>query len=99
MTHGHEHDETVLRACLRRPLRYLGMVGSRNKVRQCFDRLLADGFTHSELDRVFAPIGFAVGSTTPCEIAASIAAQLLAVRSGVTSVPFNSNPLLEEPSA
>ena len=62
MTHGHAHDETVLRQCLGRPLRYLGMIGSRNKVKACFDRLLADGFDRAGLARVFAPIGFATGS-------------------------------------
>jgi xanthine dehydrogenase accessory factor len=99
MTHGHEHDELVLRACLRRELRYLGMIGSRRKVTQCFERLLADGFDRAELARVFAPIGFGVGSETPAEIAVSIAAQLAAVRAGVDRFPFNSNPLLEDARA
>ncbi len=94
MTHGHQHDEAVLRQCLRRPLRYLGMIGSAKKVRHCFDQLLADGFTRDELARVFAPVGFAVGSQTPAEIAVSIAAQLLAVRNGLSALPFSSNPLL-----
>ena len=96
MTHGHTFDEDVLRQCLGRPLRYLGMLGSLNKVRGCFDRLLRDGFDRVDIERVFAPIGFATGSATPAEIAASIAAQLVAVRAGVTRVPFNSNPLLEQ---
>lgn len=80
MTHGHEHDEQVLRQCLRRPLRYLGMLGSEAKVRACFQRLRAEGYADEELGRVRAPVGLPIGSRTPAEIAVSIAAQLVAVR-------------------
>lgn len=93
MTHGHAHDEEVLRACLREPHAYLGMIGSEQKVRRCFERLEADGFTTQELASVFAPVGFPIGSMTPAEIAVSIAAQLVAVRKGRRAVVFSSNPL------
>jgi len=82
MTHGHENDEALLRACLRREFRYLGMIGSRRKVDACFERLRRDGHTPQELARVSAPIGLDIGSRTPAEIAVSIAAQLVAVRRG-----------------
>ncbi|MEO0082110.1 MAG: XdhC/CoxI family protein [candidate division WOR-3 bacterium] len=94
MTHGHKHDETVLRQCLRREFAYLGMIGSEKKVLSCFERLRSEGFTREELSKVYSPIGFAVGSRTPPEIAVSVAAQLLAVRNGCASLRFNSNPLL-----
>jgi len=95
MTHGHRHDETVLRQLLSRSWRYLGMIGSRQKVREMLARLQADGMATEKLRRVFAPVGFAIGSHAPAEIAVSILAQLLAVRNGVTAIRFNDNPLLE----
>ena len=43
--------------------------------------LLAEGYTEEQLARVTTPIGIAIGSETPAEIAVSIAAQLIQVRS------------------
>ncbi|MDD4310624.1 MAG: XdhC/CoxI family protein [Candidatus Cloacimonetes bacterium] len=80
MTHGHLHDKEVLEQCLRKPLFYLGMIGSKTKVAQTFTNLMAKGFTEMELKKCHAPIGLAIGSQTPYEIAVSILAQLIALR-------------------
>ena len=80
MTHGHVHDKEVLQQCLKQPFRYLGMIGSRLKVKNTFDRLLSEGYNHQDLARVDAPIGISIGSQTPHEIAVSITAQLIKVR-------------------
>lgn len=93
MTHGHAHDEMVLRACMGKEHAYLGFIGSKAKVKRFFDALLAEGHTKDGLSRIFAPIGLTIGSDTPAEIAVSILAQLIAVRAGVTAVSFSSNPL------
>jgi xanthine dehydrogenase accessory factor len=93
MTHGHAHDEVVLRACLGKEHAYLGLIGSRAKVKRFFDALRAEGRADEELSRVFAPIGLDIGSDTPAEIAVSILAQIIAVRAGVTAVEFSQNPL------
>jgi xanthine dehydrogenase accessory factor len=81
VTRGHRHDAEALAACIRAPLAYLGMIGSRRKVflmRQDFlERGLA---TEAEWGRVFAPIGLDIGAVTVPEIAASIVGQLIAVR-------------------
>jgi xanthine dehydrogenase accessory factor len=82
MTFGHTHDEAVLRALVDRPLRYLGMMGSPAKVAAVFSHLRAAGVPDEALARVRAPIGAPIGSNTPDEIAVSVAAELLAVRSG-----------------
>ena len=82
MTRGHQADFEVLRQTLRAPVRYLGCIGSRRKLALCRDRLLDEGFTEAEYARVHAPIGLAIGAETPEEIAVSIAAELIAVRSG-----------------
>jgi len=83
VTRGHRHDAQCLRACIRSKAGYLGMIGSRRKVKLIFDELLQEGLaTPEELARVHAPIGLNIGGTTVEEIAVSIAAELVAVRSG-----------------
>lgn len=80
MTHQHAHDEEALRACLQKPWRYLGMIGSRRKVDVLFDKLASEGIDRKILQRVHSPIGLPIGSQTPAEIAVSICAQLIAVK-------------------
>lgn len=82
MTHGHVHDKQVLEQCLRMPHKYLGMIGSADKVAQTMQRLQDKGFSEAELRAVKAPIGLAIGSRSPHEIAVSILAQLIGIRSG-----------------
>jgi xanthine dehydrogenase accessory factor len=82
VTRGHTHDLDAMRALAARDLRYLGLIGSRAKVRRIYDMLLAEGMPAECLDRVRAPIGFDIGAVTPAEIAISIMAELVAVRRG-----------------
>jgi xanthine dehydrogenase accessory factor len=82
LTRGHMHDRTVLARALRTPARYIGMIGSRKKRDAIYAALLAEGFTQTDIDRCHCPIGLTIGAQTPEEIAVSIAAELIAVRSG-----------------
>lgn len=86
-TRSHQQDAEALAACVRRPAAYVGMIGSRRKVALLRQDFVASGrATEAEFDRVHAPIGLAIGARTVPEIAASIVAQLIAVRrSGVPS--------------
>jgi xanthine dehydrogenase accessory factor len=83
VTRGHTHDLDAMRALAARDLKYLGLIGSRAKVRRIYDMLLAEGMPAECLDRVHAPIGVDIGAVTPAEIAISILAELIAVRRGV----------------
>ena len=83
VTRGHQGDLDCLRALALRPLRYLGLIGSRAKVARIYEALLAEGMEPSALERVHAPIGLNIGAITPTEIAVSILAQLIAIRRGV----------------
>jgi xanthine dehydrogenase accessory factor len=66
---------------MNRPAAYIGMIGSRRKVALMRKDLLDSGAaTAEELGRVYAPIGLDIGAETVPEIAASIVAQLIAVR-------------------
>lgn len=80
VTRGHKGDLTVLRQALRKPHAYLGMIGSRRKIKTVFDMLKAEGFTDEELSRVYSPIGLSIGAETPEEIGVSIAAEIIQVR-------------------
>jgi xanthine dehydrogenase accessory factor len=80
MTRGHRHDRSVLAQALKTRARYLGMMGSRNKVAETFQALEDEGFTAEDFARVCAPIGLPIGGETPEEIAISIAAQLVQAR-------------------
>ena len=78
LTYGHEQDLKVVRNCLQKPWRYIGMIASRAKARQIRETLLTEGVDPELLKRLVSPIGLpGVGSKDPAEIAVSIAAQLL----------------------
>jgi xanthine dehydrogenase accessory factor len=83
VTRGHLHDRTVLAQALKTPAVYIGMIGSRRKRDTIYERLLKDGYTHADMERVHSPIGLAIGADTPEEIAVSIVAEMIAVRAGV----------------
>jgi xanthine dehydrogenase accessory factor len=81
VTREHRGDATALAACIRSPAASIGMIGSRRKVALLREEFLRSGrATAEEFDRVFAPIGLAIGAVTVPEIAVSIAAQLVAAR-------------------
>jgi len=80
VTRGHNHDEEALYHLAESPAAYVGMIGSRRKIKLIFDDLLADGISRSALARVWAPLGFDIGSQSVPEIAISIVAQLIAHR-------------------
>lgn len=80
VTRGHTHDQRALQAVIDSPAKYLGMIGSRRKVRLIFDELESLGVARTKLQTVHAPIGLEIGSVTVPEIAVSIAAELIQVR-------------------
>jgi xanthine dehydrogenase accessory factor len=81
VTRGHNHDEQALSLLVNRPSRYLGMIGSRRKIKLIFDDLRREGVSDEALARVHAPLGLEIGSQTVPEIAISIVAELIACRS------------------
>lgn len=82
VTRGHRHDTDVLKSCISSPASYIGMIGSRRKIDLIREKFLIEGWaTTEEFDRVYAPIGLDIHSKTVEEIAVSIAAQLVLVRS------------------
>lgn len=80
VTRGHNHDEQALSAVIKSDAKYLGLIGSRRKIKLIFDDLAETGVDRSLLERVNAPIGLDINAVTVPEIAVSIAAQLIATR-------------------
>jgi xanthine dehydrogenase accessory factor len=85
VTRGHRHDLDALRALASQNLRYVGLIGSRAKVKRIYDALRDEGMTADALRHVHAPIGLDIGAITPQEIAVSILAELIAVKHGKVS--------------
>jgi xanthine dehydrogenase accessory factor len=82
VTRCHRTDRMALRRVLGRPLRYVGLIGSRRKKSVIFRELAEeDGASAAALERVRCPIGLPIGGETPEEIAVSIVAELMQVRS------------------
>jgi xanthine dehydrogenase accessory factor len=82
VTRGHRHDLDTLRELASRNLRYVGLIGSRAKVKRIYDALREEGMSPEALRRVHAPIGLDIGAISPPEIAVSILAELIAVKHG-----------------
>ncbi len=80
MTNNHTHDKDVLSLLLRKKVKYLGMMGSKEKVASIKKQLRIGGFTNNEFSHLHAPIGISIKSETPDEIAVSIAAEIIRVK-------------------
>jgi xanthine dehydrogenase accessory factor len=87
VTRGHNHDEEALFHLVKRGARYVGMIGSRRKIKLIFDDLLNEGISAELLKNVYAPLGIDIGSQTVMEIAVSIAAELVSHRNREGVVP------------
>lgn len=84
VTRGHKYDYDCIQQLLSLESQpaYLGMIGSRRRVRAAFEALVGDGVDPQRLADVHAPIGLDIGAETPEEIALAIVAELVAVRRG-----------------
>lgn len=80
VTRGHSHDALVLEKSISRPVRYIGMIGSKRKVRIVLEHLEKKGVKKELIESVHAPIGIDINSETPQEIAISIVAELIRER-------------------
>src|SRR5207253_4935069 len=80
VTRGHAHDEEALYHLAPTAAGYVGMIGSRRKIKLICEDLRARGISAEALAKVHAPLGFDIGSQTVPEIAVSIVAQLIACR-------------------
>lgn len=79
VTKGHKSDFVALKNIFKKEFRYIGMVGSKNKVLETRKKLIEEGIEIPE-ERFFSPIGLDFSNGTPYEIAVEILAEILAVK-------------------
>ncbi len=77
MTRGHRHDLDCLRQLLTREYAYLGMMGSRSRVRKIKEQLREEGFAEERIERLHAPVGLPISAVTPAEIGVSVLAEVI----------------------
>lgn len=90
VTRGHRYDFECLRRILLQPVRprYVGMIGSRRRVRATWAALLDEGIPRARLAEIRAPVGLDLGAETPAEIAVSVAAELVLAWRGGSGRPL-----------
>jgi len=80
MTLGYASDAVVIRQLIDHDVKYLGVLGSKAKMATLMKELNEEGFAADKLARVHTPIGLAINSHTPEEIAVSIAAEIISIK-------------------
>jgi xanthine/CO dehydrogenase XdhC/CoxF family maturation factor len=82
VTRGHRHDEICLKEVIEKPVKYLGMIGSRRRTTTIRTHLKREGISQESMKRLHAPIGLDIGAQTPEEIAVAIMAEIIMTRRG-----------------
>ncbi|MBC7606048.1 MAG: XdhC family protein [Burkholderiales bacterium] len=80
MSFGYRTDAIIIRRLLNRKFKYLGMMGSTEKMAVLYQNLRTDGYDQNLIDTIHAPIGIDIKSETAQEIAISVAAQLICIK-------------------
>lgn len=82
VTRGHSLDSEIMALLEERPFAYVGVIGSRSKIKFVEEKLIAQGVSRAYLDRIHRPIGLPIGAETPEEISIAILAEIIAIRRG-----------------
>src|SRR5438094_1684495 len=80
VTRGHQEDQNVLRWAVQTDARYIGMIGSKRKIRSIVEQLETEAIPRERLERVYMPIGLDIGAVLPEEIAVAIVAEVIQAR-------------------
>lgn len=80
VTRGHRHDELVLKNVINHNLKYIGMIGSKRRVKGLKEDLVSQGFSKESLENICSPIGMDIFAVTPDEIAISIVGELISFK-------------------
>jgi xanthine dehydrogenase accessory factor len=90
VTRGHSHDVESLLEVINSPARYIGMIGSKRRVKAVFELLESEkGVDPAKLERVYAPIGLDIGAESPAEIAIGVIAEIINVYRGGRAVSLS----------
>jgi xanthine dehydrogenase accessory factor len=92
ITRGHQFDEPCLREVIHSQAKYIGMIGSKRRIKACFIRFRdEEGIPEELLKKVYAPIGLDIKAESPEEIALSIISEMVKVRRGGMAQSLSSN--------
>lgn len=80
VTRGHRYDQESLKSIIEKENKYIGMIGSKLRVKKVLEYLEEEGVPREKLENVYTPIGLKIGAETPEEIAVSIMAQIIEVK-------------------
>lgn len=80
MTIGYATDEIAIRALVEKETKYLGVLGSKAKMKVLLKTLEKEGVDPTLLSRIHTPIGLPINSHSPEEIAVSIAAEIISIK-------------------
>lgn len=83
MTFGYRTDDLAVRALLGKHFKYIGLLGSKNKILKMFEDYRKESLDDTLLNQIKAPIGIFIKSETVEEIAVSIAAEIISVKNMV----------------
>ena len=82
LTHDPKFDEPTLKVVLSRQVGYVGAIGSRKTGQERGERLLKQGLTEAQIQRIHGPIGLNIGAASPEEMALAIMAEIVATKHG-----------------
>jgi len=80
ITRGHRYDKVCLRKVINLSASYIGMIGSRKRVKALMAELEEEGVPSEKLQKMYSPIGLKIKAETPEEIAVSILSELIKVQ-------------------
>lgn len=89
VTRGHRYDMDCLRAVMHTKPRYLGMIGSKRRIKEIINIMREEGAPADLEARLRAPIGLDINAETPAEIAVSIAAEIIGAYRGGSWLPLS----------
>lgn len=95
VTRGHRYDQDCLIQILPRPSAYIGMIGSKLRVKTVKEAVKEKGFSKDLLDSIYSPIGLKIGAETPEEIGVSIMAEIVEVKNKKSSSNGITKEILE----
>jgi xanthine dehydrogenase accessory factor len=88
MSHDYDRDLAALGALLRSQVRFVGVLGPRERTLRMTAELQRRQRQPLALDRLHAPVGLGIGAEAPAEIAVSVAAEIMAALAGADAVPL-----------
>ncbi|MCK4664129.1 MAG: XdhC family protein [Bacteroidales bacterium] len=81
VTHNHDYDKEIVAYCAKKEFAYLGMIGSKTKIKKFREYYLKENILNNEdMSKIDWPMGIDIECQTPEEITISILAKLIDVR-------------------